>query len=335
MPARATPEPILSLLEKQDSLTNRDVATLLGITRQAAYQRLRALVAQGLLVTEGGGRSTRYRRLVPRVELGFATRGLDEAAVWSDLRARVAALRQLGDTASYLYRYALTELVNNAIDHSGSDHITVVAEVRSPTVALEVIDEGLGAFAHLRQRLGLGSELQSIQELSKGRTSTRPTRLNGAGVFFVSRAAERFVLEANGLRWIVDKPRRDQAVIELDEPRSGTRVRFEANVDRPCDLHRLFSQLARDFAEGRARTVVELFAHGVDFMSRSEARRLIAGLDACREVVLDFSGVRGIGQGFADELFRVWAPEHPDTNLVPINMKAAVQMMIEWAQQTR
>jgi anti-sigma regulatory factor (Ser/Thr protein kinase) len=335
MPARANPEPILTLLEKQDSLGNRDVAALLGITRQAAYQRLRALVAQGLLLTEGGGRSTRYRRLIPRVELGFDTRGLDEGKVWDDLRARVAALRCLGDSASYLYRYVLTELVNNVIAHSEADHVHVAVEVKSPTLALEVADQGLGAFAHLRQRLGLGSELQSIQELSKGRTSTRPTRLNGAGVFFVSHAAERFTLDANGLRWIVDKPRRDQAVIELDDPRPGTQARFEANADHPCDLHRLFSQFARDFADGRARTVVKLFNLGVDFMSRAEARHLAAGLETLREVILDFSGVRGIGQGFADELFRVWTTQHPEANLVPINMNAPVQMMIEWAQQTR
>ncbi len=333
MPARATPDPILKLLETQDSLRNRDVAALLGITRQAAYQRLRTLVAQGTLVTDGGGRSTRYRRLVPRVERRFNTSGLDEEEVWNDLRARVAALRQLGDTASYLYRYVLTELVNNAIDHSESDHVDVAVEVHSPTVALEVTDQGPGAFAHLQQRLGLGSQLQSIQELSKGRTSTRPTRLNGAGVFFVSHAAERFTLEANGLRWIVDKPRRDQAVIELDDPRLGTRARFEANVDHPCDLHQLFSQFARDFADGRARTVVKLFALGIDFMSRAEARRLTGGLDSFREVILDFSGVRGIGQGFADELFRVWAARHPDATLIPTNMNAPVQMLIEWAQQ--
>lgn len=335
MATRASPEPILELLEARDSLSNRDVAARLGITRQAAYQRLRALVAQGALVAEGGGRSTRYRRLIPRVERRFDTAGLGETDVWNDLVARVGALRELDEAGSYLYRYALTELVDNVVHHSESDHFLVAVEVQSPTVALEVTDPGLGAFAHFRQRLGLPSELHAIQELSKGRTSTRPTRLTGAGVFFVSHAAERFTLDANGLRWIVDKPRRDQAVIELDDPHPGTRVRFEANVDRPCALHELFSQHARDFADGRARTVAKLFALGVDFMSRSDARRLATGFENLREIVLDFSGVRGIGQGFADELFRVWATQHPDANLVTINVNGPVQMMIEWAQQMR
>ncbi|MFZ5475538.1 MAG: STAS-like domain-containing protein [Myxococcota bacterium] len=45
--------------------------------------------------------------------------------------------------------------------------------------------------------------------------------------------------------------------------------------------------------------MVPLLAVGGEFVSRSEARRLLHGLERFREVVLDFAGVPGVGQGFA------------------------------------
>jgi hypothetical protein len=46
---------------------------------------------------------------------------------------------------------------------------------------------------------------------------------------------------------------------------------------------------------------------GESLMSRSQARRLMNRFDRFSEVVLDFTGVNFIGQGFADEIFRVFA----------------------------
>ncbi len=68
-------------------------------------------------------------------------------------------------------------------------------------------------------------------------------------------------------------------------------------------------------------------------MSRSEAKRLIHGLERFREVVLDFSGVDAVGQGFADEVFRVWAGAHPEVLLDPTNMNEAVAFMVERARR--
>ena len=47
-----------------------------------------------------------------------------------------------------------------------------------------------------------------------------------------------------------------------------------------------------------------------------------------KEVILDFNDVEFIGQGFADEIFRVYAAVHPQVLLIPINMMPAVERMI-------
>ena len=47
--------------------------------------------------------------------------------------------------------------------------------------------------------------------------------------------------------------------------------------------------------------------------------------------MVDFTGVKSVGQGFADEVFRVWARAHPETRLIPIAMQRTVAFMVERA----
>ncbi|WP_081687044.1 STAS-like domain-containing protein [Chitinilyticum litopenaei] len=63
-------------------------------------------------------------------------------------------------------------------------------------------------------------------------------------------------------------------------------------------------------------------------VSRSQARRLAARFEGFKMVVLDFDQVEEIGQAFADEIFRVFASDHPDVRLHTLNANTAVQRMI-------
>jgi hypothetical protein len=78
---------------------------------------------------------------------------------------------------------------------------------------------------------------------------------------------------------------------------------------------------------------IQLSDHGALVMSRSEAKRLLAGLERFREVILDFAGIEGVGQGFADEVFRVWRKLHPETRLHAEHMAPAVAFMVERARR--
>lgn len=63
-------------------------------------------------------------------------------------------------------------------------------------------------------------------------------------------------------------------------------------------------------------------------VSRSEARRMLAEHDSAGDLVLDFAGVAMVGQGFADEVFRVWASAHPGVTLRPVAMNPSVELMV-------
>ena len=73
-------------------------------------------------------------------------------------------------------------------------------------------------------------------------------------------------------------------------------------------------------------------ALGKTLVSRSEAKRLVARLTDFRQVILDFSGVQVAGQGFCDEVFRVFAHAHPHVTLEPVGMSDTVAFMVNRAR---
>jgi excisionase family DNA binding protein len=249
----------------------------------------------------------------------------DEAQIWSELQTELG-LPEVG--ATKILRYAFTELLNNAIDHSGSATATVSWWTQETTWAFEIRDEGDGVFPHLQAGLGLPDLFSSIQELTKGRTTTAPDKHTGEGIFFASKAVDIFVLASAGLAWTVDNLRDDQAV-GTSTVTMGTRVNCELDPATDRELTTIFARFTDDNLDfSRSRTVVHLFGLGVRFVSRSEAKRLLSGLERFKAVEVDFTGVVEVGQGFVDELVRVWPTQHPDTKIVPTGMNDAVDFMV-------
>jgi anti-sigma regulatory factor (Ser/Thr protein kinase) len=320
-----------ALFDGGGTLQAGEVARTLGVTRQTAHRYLRQLVDDGRLSVEGAGRGTRYRRPAEVAERRCATAGLEEDRVWRDLSAPGSILGSLPDRAQTTLQYALTELVNNAIEHSGAPEVAVRISAEGGCVTLVVEDQGVGIFEHIRARMGLQSHLEALQELSKGKTTTMPSRHTGEGIFFTSKAVHEFEIRSETLRWLVDNRRHDMAVGGLDPPVAGTEARVELDTDQVRDLSEVFAEYTEESEFSRTRAVIRLFAIGTKFVSRSEAKRLLRGLDRFREVVVDFKGVELVGQGFADEVFRVWALAHPETALIPTDMNEAVAFMIERA----
>jgi excisionase family DNA binding protein len=253
--------------------------------------------------------------------------GLSEDVVWR----RVAEDLGLDQTspAGQLIGYAFTEMLNNAIDHSGSERVTISWWVDSGQWTFEVRDYGVGAFPKLRDGLGLASDFEAVQELSKGKRTTDRLHHTGEGIFFTSKAMDLFRLTSSGVRWTVDNLRGDVA-LGMVPATEGTSVVCQIDPQTNRTLSGLFSEFTEDHAFVRTRPVVKLFEIGTAFVSRSEARRLLEGLDSDFDTVeVDFAGVTDVGQGFVDELLRVWPAAHPGKTVVPTNMNKAVEFMIQ------
>jgi hypothetical protein len=54
----------------------------------------------------------------------------------------------------------------------------------------------------------------------------------------------------------------------------------------------------------------------------------LANLERFSEIVLDFRDVQSVGQGFADEVFRVFAGRNPAIAIATVNTNPVIDAMI-------
>jgi anti-sigma regulatory factor (Ser/Thr protein kinase) len=252
--------------------------------------------------------------------------GLSEDTVWRELVADLLQDR-LSVEARSITNYAFTGMLNNAIDHSGATTASARVWIARFELRFEIRDHGRGALPHLQHELRLNDAFDALGELTKGKTTTDPERHTGEGIFFTSKAVDVFTLESAGLRWTVDNLRGDQAV-GASGVEHGTRIRCELDPETTRSLADVFAAYTEDHEFTRTRTTVRLFGYGVRFVSRSEAKRLMRGLERFTHVLVDFSGVEEVGQGFVDEVLRVWPGQHPGTRVEPVGMTGAVEFMV-------
>jgi hypothetical protein len=159
-----------------------------------------------------------------------------------------------------------------------------------------VQDDGEGASAHLRRGLGLADDFEAISALTKGKQTTWPERHTGEGVFFTSKMNDLYQIQANSKQWTADNLRADQAV-GTSSVKRGTVVYGQVAVRTTTTPTQVFEQYVDDeFAFSKTRPSVKVAVLGMHFASRSEARRLIAGLDEFTEIDLDFGGVPAVGR---------------------------------------
>ena len=308
----------------------RHIAQQLNISRAAANSYIHKLEEQGWISRSGP--STRpvfspgYKRQVSR---RYQLAGLEEDIAWSrDFRPHF----NLAPNVQSIVNHGFTEMLNNAIDHSAGTQAMVWMRQDEQRLRLVVSDNGIGIFAKISAALGLPDMRQALFELSKGKFTTDPSRHSGEGVFFTSRMFDVFEINANGL--VFNHDREFALDILLEDAGifdTGTAVFMEIDLDSARTTAQVYAQFTKapeDFDFSHTVVPMRMAQYGDEqLVSRSQARRLIARFDRFKSVILDFAAVREIGQAFADEIFRVYANEHPDVELAPQNMTEQVERM--------
>lgn len=75
--------------------------------------------------------------------------------------------------------------------------------------------------------------------------------------------------------------------------------------------------------------LVDLSKHyGERLISRSQAKRVCERLTQFTHVTLDFKKIEAVGQGFVDQVFRVFQNIHPSITFTYINANENVDYMI-------
>jgi anti-sigma regulatory factor (Ser/Thr protein kinase) len=306
----------------------------LDISRPRARKLLQTLVDSQWLRKSGSRNRPSYspgpmRQVVQR----YALAGLQEDQPW---RHDFAPFFELPDAVLRMAQHAMTELLNNAIDHSGGSTVAVSMRQTATQLQLMVSDDGCGLFAHLQTHCGIPDAQTAVLELSKGKLTSAPAQHSGQGLFVVSQLADVLDLQANEAafqrRAWASAPWQHSAVSrKVQSP--GTTVYLAIPLDTARSLDQVLrARSSSGQAYANERTVVPLHVLSQDaggvLATRAEAKRAVARLALFKSAEIDFAGVHDIGQGFADEMFRVFRQRHPQVELVPLRMSPRVAEMV-------
>lgn len=333
-------ELILKLAHERGKVKTSDVVKELRNTKSRQYVNtlIRELVTKKLLLKGGTTAGSFY--VLPQnahligneITVKLKRENLEEHKVFNDLKEKAPFIKDVNENISSVLFYAFTEMLNNAIEHSQSKNIEITIRRDKENILFVVNDFGIGVFRNIMGKRGLKSELEAIQDLLKGKTTTQPHSHTGEGIFFTSKIADVFILESFGYRLRVDNVLNDIFIEEVTPQKRGTKVTFVLSLASKKHLNDVFSKfvtLPGEVRFDKTEIKVRLYISGTVYISRSQARRILTGLDKFKTIILDFDRVTTVGQAFADEIFRVFKQSHPDIKIQPINMIEPVKFMVD------
>ena len=302
-----------------------------GVTRQTIIaNHIARLLEQGALTAEGTTRNRRYQ-LAEEQELLeiIPLQSLEEDMVWRTLIE--PRLSGLPDNVLDIWHYGFTEMLNNAIDHSEGESVTISMRKNPVSTRITITDDGLGIFRRIQLKLGLEDERHAILELSKGKLTTDPDNHSGEGIFFSSRVFDEYAILSGGVYFSHDYDKPEDWIMERGTPNDGTTVFMDLSNNSGRKIKAIFDEFASGDDYGFSKTVVpvSLARYGNErLVSRSQAKRLLAGVDRFKIVIFDFEGVERIGQAFADEVFRVFKNKNPTMQIQHSNSNKEVEQFI-------
>lgn len=326
---------IIENVEKHPGDIIAYVAQKLALSRQAVHKHVQRLVEAGV-ISEAGQTRNKVYQLVPTLtwQKEFRLDGkISEDQVWRDDVA--PSLGQMPENVMNIWHYGFTEMFNNAIDHSEGTSIRVIFSKTAANTTISLHDDGIGIFKKIESALGLLDERHAVLELAKGKFTTDPKNHSGEGIFFASRMFDQYRILSGNVFFSHHFEDTADWIFEGDNAVRGTKVTMQLENHTSRTTKKVFDKFTTDDNYGFTKTVVpvKLTQYGDDnLVSRSQAKRLLARIDRFKVVVFDFVGVTSIGQAFADEVFRVFANQHPDIEVVAVNAGSEVKRMISRAR---
>lgn len=321
---------ILANVEKNPHDIVNVTSAAFGVSRQAVNRHIKQLVEQKALKREGKARSVHYY-LEPQFEWSQSfslEESLAEDVVWR--MAVKSHLGQLPSNALAIWYHGFSEMFNNAIDHSEGTKATVSIQKTAYSTEMSIFDNGVGIFTKIKNAMDLLDERHAVIELTKGKLTTDPTRHSGEGIFFSSRMFDEYSILSGEVFLLHAFDSDEDWILENSKYRNGTFISMKLKNTTARTTQEVFNQFSDD-DYGFTKTVVpvRLAQYGNEqLVSRSQAKRLLIRIERFKTVLFDFKGVEAIGQAFADEVFRVFAQQHREMEILPLNTNDSVRRMI-------
>jgi anti-sigma regulatory factor (Ser/Thr protein kinase) len=305
-------------------------------SRTTVHRHLNRLLRDGKIIKSGTTRQVQYflktdKNKHIRVPLNLETA---EDKVWKENFQK--DFETLPENIFKICEHGFLEMLNNAIDHSESTGVEIETKWEPNSVTIKIDDSGVGIFQKIKKTLNLKDERESALHLSKGKFTTDPDNHTGEGIFFTSRFFDDFLIHSKQIiyrRFNLDH----DWFIESKKGLSiaGTGVRMKIALDSKSKMQEVYAEYQNENSDGmqkfdKTHIIVALSKLGDErYVSRSQARRIVLGLDKFEHVVLDFRNISTVGQGFVDQVFRVFKSKHPRIKIEYKNANDDVRFMID------
>lgn len=341
-----TKELIVKEVQKKGLAKTADLAIVFKVSRQYVSKLLSEIVRDKLLIRVGSIGSAFYVTeeyldkhpdISPRhYSRTLTNKGLEEHKIFLDIQNNFAPLSKFKENIKSIFEYAFSEMLNNAIEHSKSKKIKFSLDIEGNILSFVIDDFGIGAFRNIMNTRKLNSQIEAIQDLLKGKTTTAPSMHSGEGIFFTSKVGDEFLLDSYGYQFSADNRIKDIFVGQTKGQKQGTRVTFRLNINDKHHLNDIFRKYTNisgdsDYGFDKTEIRVRLYVMGGVHISRSQARRVLSSLEKFKIIVMDYDKVPTVGQAFADEVYRVFKNKYPRIEIQSINMNETVKFMVERA----
>ena len=336
---------LLRKIDEDDKALLPKIADAFGISSTSVKRYIDAEISEGHIRKDTGcscGYTLVFSDKKQKYDLaGFTER--EDALIYED----ILPFLDVNDRAKRIWRYVLPEMFNNALEHSEGSVVEAYVKKCCLYCEITIVDNGVGIFRKVMdalKRFGYPDPLieDAVIELYKGKFTSCPERHTGEGIFFSMKMMDRFAIISDGN--ILRSGYANSPSFELSHlldyamklTKTGTVVVMKLENDTERESREVFNLYADD-DEGIVKTRIPVFEACLDRdpVARSQARRLCARLSGFKEAEFDFVNVDMMGQGFADEVFRVYHNAHPEVKITPINMNEDVHWMYKHAVNTK
>lgn len=322
---------ILEKIDLQQKDFVNSVCAAYGISRNTVYRYLRELLENETINKKDGEYYLNETKTAFALSRSKGELSSEDVVYAEKIRKYI---EPLPDNVRRIWEYSFMEMMNNAIEHSDAENVEVCIVKTSLNTSITIADDGVGIFNKIQNFYKLPLIDDAINELFKGKLTTDSRRHSGEGIFFTSRVLDTFaavsdgrIFSHNDYKDVVGDLKYDSA-IQAWEDIKGTCIFMKLANDSSKELKEIFDMFS-DVDGGFTKTEIPLKnIYGTFPVSRSQAKRLCNRFEKFEKVVLDFSGIEEVGQGFAHEIFAVYAGEHPETEIIPKNANNDVAKMI-------
>jgi len=311
---------------------NKNIAALTakryGISLPAVYKHIDRLLAEKQIIKKDG----HFLLQSKQFKYVYDNNSISEDAVWEkDIKKHFS---ELPKNVLNIWIYGFLEMFNNAIDHSKGKKIHVIIEDNKLFTSVIISDDGIGIFNNIKSSFNLIDEKDALLELVKGKRTTDNTKHSGQGIFFTSKVFDSFKIFSNNI--IFDSKPEKNNQLKIKNIKHSTLVYMRLGKNSKKKLKDIFDEYSTEIPGDFDKTIVPVsLANSSDLVSRSQARRVLSGLELFKEVILDFKNVDYIGQAFADEIFRVFKNMNPGTSITAQNANEDTNYMINRAINTK